>query len=132
MDPNTEDIDDILRKILSTNLDIGAVVIVSREGLPIASAIPQGIDEMRLSTLISSLFYLGRMLTIEGKKGDFDQVCIKGSDGYLLVIPVGSYAIMLFSLTDGLDTFDFSKFNRLGPFRPPGSSGIASTIEGDL
>lgn len=42
MDPNTEYLDEILKKLLAINLEVGAVAIVSREGLPIASAIPRG------------------------------------------------------------------------------------------
>ena len=67
------------------------------EGLPIASALPRGADEARGAVMKSVLFSLGRRLVIEMQKGNFDQICMKGSVGYLLVAPVGSDAIMLLS-----------------------------------
>jgi predicted regulator of Ras-like GTPase activity (Roadblock/LC7/MglB family) len=130
MDPDTEHLDDILKRLLAANLEIRAAVIVSTEGLPIASAIPRGTDEARIAAMTSALFSLGRMSIIEAGKGNFDQVQIKGSDGYLLVAPVGSYAIMLLSTTGGFDKFDFNIFSH-PPFKPPGSSS-AAIVEKDL
>lgn len=132
MDPNTDFLDDILNKLLAANLEVGAAAIVSREGLPIASAIPRGADETRVATMTSALFNLGRHSVMEIKQGNVDEICIKGTDVYLLVVPFGSYAIMLFSATKGFSKSGLSMLSRLGPFKPPGSSGAAATVEKDL
>ena len=50
MDPNTpETLDDLLRKLLGAIPEVKAAAIVSAEGLPIASALPQGVDETRIN-----------------------------------------------------------------------------------
>ena len=49
-----------------------------------------------------------------------------------IVVPFGSYAIMLFSATKGFTKSGLNMLSRLGPFKPPGSSGAAATVEKDL
>ncbi|MFX1456274.1 MAG: roadblock/LC7 domain-containing protein, partial [Promethearchaeota archaeon] len=56
MEPNTEILDELLDKLLSAKLGVGAAVLVSREGLPIASAISRGTDETRIASITSALF----------------------------------------------------------------------------
>lgn len=134
MEPNTEILDELLDKLLSAKLGVGAAVLVSREGLPIASAISRGTDETRIASITSALFSLGRMSVIEMKNGNFDQICIKckGSDGYIVVVPVGDYVIMLLTTTKQINKFDLNFFTRRGPFNPPESSGATATAEKDL
>lgn len=48
MEPTSENLDDILKKLLSAIPEVRAAAIVSAEGLPIASALPQGVDETRI------------------------------------------------------------------------------------
>lgn len=132
MDPTTDGIDDILKKLLTANLEVGAVAIVSREGLPIASAIPRGVDETRVAAMTSALFNLGKHSVMEIQQGNVAEIYIKGTDGCLLVVPVGPYAIILFSATNGFTKSGLSMLSRLGPFKPPGSSGATATVERDL
>jgi predicted regulator of Ras-like GTPase activity (Roadblock/LC7/MglB family) len=93
MDP--ENLDDILKRLP----EVTAVAIVSMEGLPIASALPRGFDETRLSALIASLHSLSRQSIIEMNKGELNQLYIKGSDGYLLVRPAEPNALLAISTT---------------------------------
>lgn len=132
MDPTTENLDDILKKLLAANLKVKAAVIVSIEGLPIASDIPKGVDETRIAAMTSALFSLGVRLIMELGERDLDEIFIKSSDGQLLVVRSGSYAIMLLSVEEGFDRIGLNRFSRLGPFKPPGSSAAASTIEENL
>ena len=57
----------------------------SKIGLHIDSALPQGIDKKRIAAMTASLFSLAERSIIEVGKGDFNQLFIKGSDGYLTV-----------------------------------------------
>lgn len=134
VEPDTEILDELLDKLLSAKLGVGAAVLVSREGLPIASAISRCTDETRITSITSALFSLGRMSVIEMKNGNFDQICIKckGSEGYIIVVPVGDFMIMLLSTTKQIEKLDSNFFTRLGPFNPPGSSGATATAEKEL
>ena len=99
MDSPPENLDDKLRKLLASIPEVKAVAIVSNEGLPIASGLPQGIDETRLAALTAALRSLAKCSFIEMKKGEFNQLYIKGSNGYILVQQAGPNAILIVSTT---------------------------------
>ena len=100
MDPNTPDsLDDILKRLLGAIPEVKSAAIVSAEGLPIASALPQGVDETRIAAMTAALLSLSERAIIEMAKGDFDQLYIKGSNGYLLVMQAGPNAVLTVSTT---------------------------------
>ena len=99
MEPTTENLDDILKKLLSAIPEVKAAAIVSAEGLPIASALPQGVDETRIAAMTAALLSLAERSVIEMEKGEFNQLYVKGSDGYLLVLQAGPNAVLTVSTT---------------------------------
>jgi len=98
-EPTTENLDDILKKLLSAIPEVKAAAIVSAEGLPIASALPSGVDETRIAAMTAALLSLAERSVIEMEKGEFDQLYVKGSDGYLLVLQAGPNAVLTVSTT---------------------------------
>jgi len=109
-----DSLDDFLRKLLGANPEVISAAIVSAEGLPIASALPQGVDETRIAAMTATLFSLSEKAIIEMRKGDFDQLYIKGSEGYLLVMQAGQNAVLILSTTRdvrlGLTLLEFRRF----------------------
>jgi predicted regulator of Ras-like GTPase activity (Roadblock/LC7/MglB family) len=99
MEPTSENLDDILKKLLAAIPEVKAAAIVSAEGLPIASALPQGVDETRIAAMTAALLSLAERSVIEMEKGLFDQLYVKGSDGYLLVLQAGPNAVLTVSTT---------------------------------
>lgn len=99
METTTDDLDYILKKLLEAIPEVKAVAIVSREGLPIASALPQGIDETRIAAMTAALHSLAEQAIIALEKGEYDQLNIKGSSGYLLVHRVNPNAVLIVSTT---------------------------------
>jgi len=85
--------------------DLGAIpevisaAIVSAEGLPIAFAFPPGIDERKVAAMTATLLSLSEKVILEIGKGDFDQLYIKGSEGYLLVMQAGPDKVLIVSTT---------------------------------
>ena len=103
MDPNTpETLDDFLRKLLGAIPEAKAAAIVSAEGLPIASALPQGVDETRIAAMTAALLSLSEKAITEMGLGDFDQLYVKGSSGYLLTMKAGPNAVLIISTTSEL------------------------------
>ena len=94
-----ETLDIILKKLLSAIPEVKAASIVSVEGLPIASALPQGVDETRIAAMTAALLSLAERAIQEMRKGDFEQVYVKGTDGYLLVLAAGQNAVLTVSTT---------------------------------
>ncbi len=99
MEPTTENLDEILKKLLAAIPEVVSAAIVSAEGLPIASALPAGIDETRIAAMTAALLSLAERSVIELSKGIFEQLYIKGDDGYLLVLQAGPNAVLTVSTT---------------------------------
>jgi predicted regulator of Ras-like GTPase activity (Roadblock/LC7/MglB family) len=100
LEPSTpETLDDLLKKLLGAIPEVKAAAIVSAEGLPIASALPQGVDETRIAAMTAALLSLSERAIIEMNKGDFDQLYVKGSTGYLLILQAGPNAVLTVSTT---------------------------------
>jgi len=90
-------------KPTGTDSERAFAIIVSPEGFLIASRLPEGIDETRIASLTVALYSLSERAIIELKKGVFDHLHIKGSNGYLFVMKFGPNAILITSTT----TYDF-------------------------
>ncbi|TFF95595.1 MAG: hypothetical protein EU547_07365 [Promethearchaeota archaeon] len=79
--------------------EVKSTAIVSVEGLPIASALPQGVDETRIAAMTAAILSLGERAAHEMSKGDLEQIMVKGTDGYLLVLAAGPNAVLVVSTT---------------------------------
>jgi len=99
MESTPESLDTILKKLLSAIPEVKAAAIVSVEGLPIASALPQGVDETRIAAMTAALLSLAERAALELNKGEFEQVYVKGTSGYLLVLSAGQNAVLTVSTT---------------------------------
>ncbi len=99
MESTPESLDTILKKLLAAIPEVKAAAIVSVEGLPIASALPQGVDETRIAAMTAALLSLAERAALEMNKGEFEQVYVKGSTGYLLVLSAGQNAVLTVSTT---------------------------------
>jgi predicted regulator of Ras-like GTPase activity (Roadblock/LC7/MglB family) len=99
MESTPESLDTILKKLLAAIPEVKAAAIVSVEGLPIASALPQGVDETRIAAMTAALLSLAERAALEMSKGEFEQVYVKGSSGYLLVLSAGQNAVLTVSTT---------------------------------
>ena len=105
-----DNLDDFLKKLLGANPGVKSAAIVSTEGLPITSALPYGVDETKIAAMIAALLSLSKMAIIQMKKGDFDQMYIKGSEGYILVMQVGSNAVLAVFATKDVRLGKFARF----------------------
>ncbi len=83
-----------LRDLQASSPDIEASAIVSVDGLTIASALPQGVEEDRVSAMSAAMLSLGERIASELGRGSLDQVYIKGDSGYVILISVGEEAVL--------------------------------------
>jgi hypothetical protein len=74
--------------------DIEASAIVSVDGLIIASALPAGSEEDRVSAMSAAMLSLGERISAELGRGTLEQVYIKGSKGYVILMAVGEEAVL--------------------------------------
>jgi predicted regulator of Ras-like GTPase activity (Roadblock/LC7/MglB family) len=83
-----------LRELQASSPDIEASAIVSVDGLTIASALPQGIEEDRVSAMSAAMLSLGERIASELGRGSLEQVYIKGLTGYVVLMSVGEDAVL--------------------------------------
>ena len=85
---------DRLRHLQASSPDIDASAVVSVDGLSIASALPQGVEEDRVSAMSAAMLSLGERIASELGRGTLDQVYIKGQKGYVILMSVGQDAVL--------------------------------------
>jgi predicted regulator of Ras-like GTPase activity (Roadblock/LC7/MglB family) len=83
-----------LKELQTSSPDIEGAAIISVDGLNIASALQEGIEEDRVSAMSASMLSLGERIAGELGRGDLDQVYIKGENGYVLLMAIGSSAVL--------------------------------------
>lgn len=83
-----------LRDLQVASPDIEASAMVSVDGLSIASALPQGVEEDRVSAMSAAMLSLGERIASELGRGTLDQVYIKGENGYVVLMSVGEDAVL--------------------------------------
>jgi predicted regulator of Ras-like GTPase activity (Roadblock/LC7/MglB family) len=83
-----------LRSMQAASPDIEASAIVSVDGLIMASALQADVEEDRVSAMSAAMLSLGERIATELSRGGLDQVCIKGSNGYIILTSVGEEAVL--------------------------------------
>lgn len=74
--------------------DIEASAVVSVDGLIMASALPADVEEDRVSAMSAAMLSLGERIASELKRGQLDQVFVRGEDGYVLLMAIGEEAVL--------------------------------------
>lgn len=88
-------IETILKELITNNSDINLASVVSVEGLPIVSIIPKNVDETHISAMTATLLTLGERATVEMKEGYLNEIIVKATEGYIIVISVGINAVLV-------------------------------------
>ena len=94
MRSRTEMMVDRLRDLQAGTPDIEASAVVSVDGLIMASSLPSGVDEDRISAMSAAMLSLGDRISSELNRGMLDQVYIRGSDGIIVLMAVGEEAVL--------------------------------------
>jgi uncharacterized protein len=83
-----------LRDLQISTPDVEASAIVSVDGLIIASSLPAGVEEDRVSAMSAAMLSLGERIASELGRGILDQVYIRGENGYVFLSAVGEEAVL--------------------------------------
>lgn len=89
-----EQMQQVLRTLVSTTPDVEGAAMVTLDGLPLSSALPGGVDEDRVSAMAAAVLSLGERTANELKRGALEQVYVKGSDGYVILMQAGPEAVL--------------------------------------
>lgn len=83
-----------LRDLQVSTPDIEASAVVSVDGLSIASSLPGGVEEDRVSAMSAAMLSLGERIAHELGRGGLSQVYVKGEHGYVILSAVGEDAVL--------------------------------------
>lgn len=68
--------------------------MVSIDGLSIASSLPGGIEEDRVSAMSAAMLSLGERIAQEMGRGGLTQVYVKGERGFVILSAIGEEAVL--------------------------------------
>jgi uncharacterized protein len=85
---------ELLRNLQKTTPDIEASAVVSGDGLILASILPAGVEEDRVSAMSAALVGLGEQISGELGRGLLEQVYVRGTLGFVLLTSCGEKAVL--------------------------------------
>ncbi len=121
-----ENLDEKLKKLVKTIPEVKAAMIVSTEGFPIAAALSRGTDRIRMAGMTAALISIAERSVKEMAKGKFEQLFIRGKNGYILVLQTGLNTVLIISTTNKVKLRlvihdikeKFSEFDKYTPLVP--------------
>src|ERR1700694_1187123 len=97
----TELMVDRLRDLQIGTPDIEASAVVSVDGLIMASALPTGVEEDRVSAMSAAMLSLGERIAGELGRGVLSEVQIKGEKGFVILQSLGTEAVLTVLAREG-------------------------------
>ena len=94
MRSRTEMMVDRLQDLQAGTPDVEASAVVSVDGLIMASSLPSGLDEDRISAMSAAMLSLGDRIAEELRRGTLRRVYIEGSDGIIVLMAIGEEAVL--------------------------------------
>ena len=95
MSIDTAKIQATLHSFVSGTSDIEGAALVTPDGLPLVTVLPNHMDEERVSAMSAALLSLGERISSELMRGGIDQIAIDGEEGYCIMSNCGEEAVFL-------------------------------------
>jgi predicted regulator of Ras-like GTPase activity (Roadblock/LC7/MglB family) len=88
-------LDRILAELVGQVPEIEAASVVSFDGLPMASALPPGMDEDRVAAMSAALLSLGERAAEGLGRGELSQMYIEGENGNVFLVSADDEAVLV-------------------------------------
>ncbi|MCX7110269.1 MAG: roadblock/LC7 domain-containing protein [Proteobacteria bacterium] len=85
----------ILRNLQSESPGVEASALISEDGLMLASSLPQDLEETRVAGMTATLLNLGTRAAGELRRGEVQEVIVRGERGYAVMISAGRGVLLL-------------------------------------
>ncbi|MCL1490580.1 MAG: roadblock/LC7 domain-containing protein [Pseudanabaena sp. Salubria-1] len=92
---NVAKLESILQNLVTSTSDLEGAALVSPDGLPLASTLPSGMDEERVSAMSAAMLSLGERIGNELARGTIDRLYVEGDKGYGILTSCGEEAVLL-------------------------------------
>ena len=90
---------EVLKEMKKENPNFAALAVVTPDGLPMSSLLPDDVEEDRVAAISATLSSLAERASNELKMGKLEQTYAKGENGYILVMSIKGVATLL-AVTD--------------------------------
>lgn len=95
MSINIEKLNSVLDNFVSATNDVQGASVVTPDGLALASSLPSGMDEERVSAMSAAMLSLGERIGKELGRGGIERIYVEGDDGYGVLTSCGEDAVFL-------------------------------------
>ncbi|ABD00967.1 uncharacterized protein ACVW0Q_002341 [Thermostichus sp. MS-CIW-21] len=92
---NLSSLQAILQNYVSSTPEVQGAAVVTPDGLPLASALPAGMDEERASAMSAAMLSLGERIGKELSRGAIERIFVQGEKGYGVLTSCGPDAVLL-------------------------------------
>ncbi|MFS8814200.1 roadblock/LC7 domain-containing protein [Synechococcus sp. R60.4] len=92
---NLSSLQAILQNYVSSTPEVQGAAVVTLDGLPLASALPAGMDEERASAMSAAMLSLGERIGKELSRGAIERIFVQGEKGYGVLTSCGPDAVLL-------------------------------------
>ncbi len=90
-----ENLNKILRTLQTGTPEVEACALISDDGLMIASALPQHVEEVRIGGMSAALLSLGTRAATELERGSVEEVLVRGKNGYAVLLQAAPGTLLL-------------------------------------
>ena len=90
-----EELNKILSDLQASSSDVEACAVVSEDGLIMASALPQGVEEARVAAMSAAMLSMGARTALELNRGALEQLFVKGDDGFVVIMQAGAHGVLM-------------------------------------
>jgi len=92
-----DSLQDTLKKIIADIPEAKAAQLTTDTGQPLASILPSDADDMRFAAMTAALCSLSERAINEFNLGNFDQLYVKSTEGYILILHAGEDQVLTVS-----------------------------------
>jgi predicted regulator of Ras-like GTPase activity (Roadblock/LC7/MglB family) len=92
---NVEKLNALLQNFVSATSDVEGAALVTPDGLPLATSLPGGMDDERVSAMSAAMLSLGERIGSELARGSIDRIYVEGNHGYGILTSCAEDAVFL-------------------------------------
>jgi hypothetical protein len=92
---NSQKIGYVLQSFVTTTADVQGAALVTPDGLPLASSLPSGMDDERVSAMSAAMLSLGERIGKELARGDIDRIYVEGTEGFSILTKCDEEAVFI-------------------------------------
>ena len=92
---STEKLDNLILNFIKSTSGVEGVALISPDGLPLATNLPESMDEERVAAISAAMLSLAERISKELERGDVERVFVEGDLGYGILTSCGEDAVLL-------------------------------------